>query len=87
MAAGISKVAYLCDGLVPECSGKLNCYKYPGCEFDSGRTCKHTFDISHAKFGVCENPENEVPQRFKQVINGSGHIIGYFELPEGDEPE
>lgn len=61
------KVAYICDGLMPECSGKVGCFKYPGAAFDPSMTCFHTLDPEHAKNGPCEDPEAECPERFKKV--------------------
>ena len=76
-------IAYICDGLVPDCSGKVGCFKCPGTAFDENATCFHTTDISHARYGPCDDPEKEVPKRFKRyVIND--HEIRYFEEPESE---
>lgn len=76
-------IAYLCDGVVPECSGKPWCYKCALPMPDSHIICKHTTNSSHAINGPCENPEAEVPQRFKRFVVGE-YEIRYFEEPEED---
>ncbi len=75
------KIAYICDGLVPKCSGKSGCFKYQGTEKDKSIICHHTLDIQHALFGPCDNPESEVPKRFKRYVTCDGEIR-YFEEPE-----
>lgn len=71
------KVAYICDGMVPECSGKVGCYKYTGAAFDENAICSHTNDPEHAFYGASDNPESEVPERFKKIDGGVD--FQYFE--------
>lgn len=61
----MSKVVYICDGKA--CGRK----EFPSCRssYPSMDTCSHTTDQTHAKFGVCEDPENH-PDRFKQLEDG-----------------
>ena len=68
------KVAYLCDGLVPECSEKIGCYR---CLDPNMRTCTHTRDEKHAIFGMCEKPE-ENPVRFEEIDNSD--FISFWEI-------
>ena len=67
------KIAYICDGLA-SCSDKVGCYRLakPGMDF-----CNHTFDPKHAKYGVCEHPE-DYPERFHEVF-GDEENIKYWE--------
>ena len=68
------KTAYICDGLDPKCSGKVHCYKYPGAVVDDEMTCRHTFDIQHAKYGS----EVKGCIRFKTFVFPDGEL-GLFE--------
>lgn len=72
-------VAYICDGLVPECSGHVGCFKFPSASFDDLNVCHHTFDCNHAVFGASLHPEDEVPDRFVKFVC-SPTEIRYFEL-------
>ena len=71
------KVAYMCTGLDPKCSGKPGCFKclrpYPLPDL----VCMHTTDIRYAVHEPCEDPENYVPSRFKKFVVGDE--IRYFE--------
>ena len=78
------KIAYICDGLVPDCSGKLHCFKCPGPVFDDSMVCRHTTDPLHAINEITDDPENEVPQRFKRYVSYDGDIR-YFEEPEKED--
>ena len=75
------KVAYICNGLDPKCSGKVGCFKYPGANFDNAATCWHTSNTEYAATPICEDPESEVPNRFKRYVV-SENEIRYFEDPE-----
>lgn len=63
----MSEVVYICDGKacdhkeLPSC--KCN-WLYRGID-----TCHHTTNPAHAKYGICEDPENH-PERFKQLEDG-----------------
>lgn len=75
-------VAYICDGFMPKCSGKLGCYRYLGPTFDPELVCTHTLDISHAVNGPCDDPESEVPARFKRYVCENGEIRYFEEVEE-----
>ena len=75
----MKKIAYICDGLVPACSGKLGCFKCPGAAFDDNNTCRHTFNSAHAVYGTCTDPESFVPNRFVRFTDHSGNN-SYYEI-------
>ena len=77
-----SKVAYICDGLDPKCSGKIGCFKCPGPDFGKDMTCFHTCDPNHAVYGGTKCPEVWAGSRFK-VFQCSNDETRYFE--EWDE--
>lgn len=79
-----NKIAYLCNGLNPKCSGKIGCYKCSIPEFDPLMTCRHTLDVKYAVNGPCEDPEREVPNRFKRFVDHDGKTIRYFEEIEDE---
>lgn len=61
----MSKVVYICDGNACDHKEFASCKgDYPGID-----VCCHTTDSAHAKYGVCEDPENH-PDRFKQLEDG-----------------
>ena len=68
------KVAYLCDGLDPECSDKPGCFR---CMTPVSNCC-HTFDPTHAVNGWCPHPEME-PQRFTKLNGSDVSGIDYWE--------
>ena len=73
------RVAYICDGLVPECSDKLGCFR---CGKEGMNYCKHTFQPEHALNGACEDPWN-YPQRFIDLSKSTGeneYWEGVFDL-------
>ena len=73
------EIAYVCDGLVPECSGKVGCFKYPNASYPSDDTCWHTTDPKHAIYGTCFCPEEWVPYRFKIIGDSKDGITRYYE--------
>lgn len=76
-----SKVAYICDGLDPKCSGKLGCFKCLAPDFGNGETCFHTLDPSHAVYGGTLYPSVWAGSRFK--VYPTENELRYFE--EWDE--
>ena len=72
---GICKIAYLCDGLVPECSDKVGCMRFskPGMS-----DCHHTIQASHAINGGCLDPWNH-PERFTHITDSDSQYIEYWE--------
>lgn len=77
-----TKIAYLCNGLQPECSGKIGCFKCATPEFDASMTCRHTLDVKYAVNGPCDDPESEVPVRFKRYVCENGEIRYFEEIEE-----
>lgn len=69
------RIAYICDGLVPECSDKPGCHRFmkPGMAY-----CAHTFDPDHAANGACEDPENH-PERFTRLDHFETEFEEYWE--------
>lgn len=64
-AAVMSKVVYICDGKACDRKEFPSCRSdYPGLDM-----CSHTTNPAHAKFGICEDPENH-PERFEQLEDG-----------------
>lgn len=80
-----NKVAYLCDGLVPKCSGRVGCFKCRSPDFGENNTCYHTIDPVHAKYGLTLYPEVWIGSRFKIIHteDNSSTAPKYFE--EWDE--
>ena len=74
-----NNIAYICDGLVPECSGTIGCFKYPGTALDEPDICRHTTDQKHAVYGACEHPEDYVPSRFVYIPEEESSQLRYFE--------
>lgn len=63
----MSETVYICDGNACDSKELPSCkstYLYRGLDM-----CSHTTDPMHAKFGVCEDPENH-PERFEQLEDG-----------------
>lgn len=75
------KIAYICNGLVPECSDKIGCYRClkPGMSY-----CHHTTDDRYALNGKCEDPENH-PERFNKLDakdeSNTDYWEGEFDIP------
>lgn len=61
-------VAYICNGLDPECSDKIGCFRCgrPGMQY-----CNHTLNKQYAVNGECKDPWNH-PERFTDfsIITG-----------------
>ena len=72
-----NKIAYLCDGLSPNCSGKIGCFKCLMGNFNSDAICYHTLDPAHAVYGASLYPGVWSGIRFKAVP--CGDEIRYFE--------
>lgn len=54
------RVAYICDGNIPECSKT-------GCAYiHEYGLCMNTCDEDHARNGACPDPENH-PERFEYI--------------------
>ena len=75
------KIAYICNGLNPKCSGKVGCFKQPGAVFDDSTVCTHTLETEYAKNDICENPEELLGKRFVRFLCDNGEIR-YFEIVE-----
>jgi hypothetical protein len=71
----MAKIAYICNGLVPECSGKPGCFKFGKPGFD---ICHHTLKVEYAKYGPCDNPE-KYPGRFNHLEPTESDYIEYWE--------
>lgn len=76
------KIAYICTGLNPECSGKVGCFKQPGAVFDDSTVCTHTLDPQYAKNDICDDPEAEVGTRFLHYVEEDGSVAYYEIVPE-----
>ena len=70
------KIAYMCCGLDPKCSGKLGCYKQSLPVFDPMLVCCHTYNKRYAMNPITSDPENDL--RFERFVNPDGEIC-YFE--------
>lgn len=69
------RVCYICDGMMPKCSGKLGCFKYGGVPFDDEAICFHTLDGTHAVNGPVDDPEDpNVAWRFSKIDTKTGPI-------------
>ena len=72
------RVAYLCDGLNPNCSEKISCFKCNMGNFNHGETCYHTVNGDHAVYGASMYPEIWSGIRFKKMPEECDDIR-YFE--------
>ena len=63
----MSEIVYICDGKACD----TQTWALPSCKADGIdlEKCHHTTDPAHAKFGICEDPENH-PERFEQLEDG-----------------
>lgn len=63
----MSEIVYICDGKA--CDDKT--WATPSCKIPDDIMCRclHTTDPAHAKYGICEDPENH-PERFEQLEDG-----------------
>ena len=77
MTTFTTKIAYICDGLVPECSDKPGCFRHAKTLMDN---CYHTLKPSHARNGAVLDPENH-PERFHQIDIGDKETCWW----EGEE--
>lgn len=71
------KVAYLCDGLDPKCSGNIGCFKCSIGRMNSDMTCYHTLNPEHAVYGETLYPGIWAGIRFRFISDGKD--IRYFE--------
>ena len=78
------KIAYICTGLNPVCSGKVGCFKQQGAVFDDSTVCTHTMEPKYAKNDICEDPEALVGKRFTRYVMPDGEIR-YFEIVEDSQ--
>lgn len=71
------KIAYLCDGLDPKCSGKIGCFKCLMGRTNSDNICYHTLNPEHAIYGKTLYPSVWAEIRFRSILDGKD--IRYFE--------
>lgn len=76
-----SKVAYICDGLDPKCSGKIGCFKCLAPDFGNDATCFHTLNPDHAVYGKTLHPSVWAGIRFK-IYKTNTEVLYYEEWDE-----
>lgn len=72
-----SKVAYICNGLNPNCSAKIGCFKCAIGNHNRDDLCYHTLNPDYSVYGSCQYPGVWAGIRFKAVP--SDKSINYFE--------
>ena len=74
------KIYYECDGEKPECK-KIHCYKHNPPETG---TCRHTFDINHAKNFYKSRNGKVFRENVQWTLNDVRKQHGLEPIPDGD---